>query len=95
MAVKRERWHPPLYTKEQHRAVQALHSYGEETDKVFTPAQARDVIANFHSACGTYDDTFVQGQPDTTLILEGRRSVGLHWVKLRAMKINLGVQKSE
>ena len=93
--TKRERWHPPLYSTEQHRAVQQLHVFaqGLGVEEVFTPQDARDVLEWLHQACGTYDDNFVQGQPDTTNILLGGRRIGLALVTLSKLKVQLGAAK--
>lgn len=45
-------------------------------------------------AAGTYDQSFIPGEPDTTAFREGRRSVGLQVVKLINMPMaHRGEQK--
>lgn len=82
MASRRERWHPPVYEKEDIRAIQALASgTASETDQ----RRALDWIVNH--AAGTYDEPFVPGQQDAVNYMLGRRSVGLAIVKLLKLKV--------
>ncbi len=74
---KREIWHPPLYTKEVTRAVQAL------AQGTAGPGdQQRALKWIIETACLTYDEPFRPGTPDVIDYMLGRRSVGLAIVKL-------------
>lgn len=81
MKPKREYWHPPEYSKEDVRAIQALAS---GTAGEMDQRRAFDWIVN--KAAATYDEPFRPGQPDAVNYMLGRRSVGLAMVKLLKLK---------
>ena len=82
MAVRtREVWHPPLYEKEDIRAIQALcQGTATEQDQI----RALDWI--IRNAASTYDEPFRPGQEDVRNYMLGRRSVGLAIIKLMKIK---------
>ena len=86
MTVKKPRaaWHPPVYNKPDHRAIQAI---AEGTASPEEQRRALDWIIN--NACGTYDEPFRPGDGDTVTYMLGRRSVGLAIVKLIKLKVNI------
>lgn len=84
---RRERWHPPAYEKTDIRALQTIAAYAETGETPPSPQdckRALDWIIN--TAAATYDEPFVQGQPDAVNYMLGRRSVGLAVVKLLKLK---------
>jgi hypothetical protein len=95
-AVKRQRWHPPLYEKADIRAIQALATWAALAMRPAEPGQepeppspaetkrALDWIVN--TACATFDEPFQAGQSDVKDYMLGRRSVGLAIIKLINLK---------
>jgi hypothetical protein len=75
--MKRSPIAPAVYTVAIAEAVKAVAAGNA------TPGQ-QTMCMNWiiHHAAGTYDETFVPGQPDTSDHLSGRRNVGLQLVKL-------------
>jgi len=88
---RRKPHYPPLYTKEQIRAVQAVMLYGigsrDDPPSAHDCKVALDWI--IEEAAGTYNETFVAGEPDASDYLAGRRSVGLALVKMFRLKPEL------
>lgn len=78
---ERELWHPPPYSKEDIRAIQAVaQGNASEAEQM----RALDWIIN--TAAATYDEPFRPGHPDVRDYMLGRRSVGLAVVKLMKLK---------
>ena len=78
---KREAWHPPLYTKEDVRSIQALaQGTAGEAD------QRRALQWIIEKACLTYDEPFRPDSSDVVNYMLGRRSVGLAIVKMLKLK---------
>lgn len=82
-----QNWHPPKYTIEQHRALQALDRYASGEGEMPGPEDVRRVFDwLINEASGTYDEPFRPGAPDQVNYMLGRRSVGLAIVKLLRLK---------
>lgn len=80
----RENWHPPVYEKEDVRAIQALaNGTASDTD------QRRALNWIINTAASTYDEPFRPGGADTVNYMLGRRSVGLAIVKLIKIKAEI------
>jgi hypothetical protein len=82
MSLEREFWHPALWELPDASALQALQRGEADADQ-----QRRALDWILRAAAGTYEWTFVAGQPDVSQHLEGRRSVGLQIVKLLKVDI--------
>lgn len=85
------RWGPPDYTRQVARSLQALALYAQHGDhgNVAAPSPTdvkRTLEWIVETAAGTYDEPFVEGAPDTTSYLLGRRSVGLAIIKVMKVK---------
>jgi hypothetical protein len=77
-----ERWQPAQWDLPHASALQAL-ARGDADEH----AQRRALAWIVENAAGTYEETFVPREADTTAFLQGRRSVGLQIVKL--LKVDL------
>lgn len=78
---RRSVWHPPIYTKEDIRAIQAVaHGTAGEAD------QRRAIEWILHHAAGIREDTFVPENQYISAYVQGRRSVGLAIAKLMTLK---------
>ena len=83
----RERWLPAEWEKFDAACIQAL-ARGEADSR--QQQHALKVIVE--QLAGTYEHTFVPRETETTMYLEGRRSVGLQIVKL--VKVDLALIKN-
>jgi hypothetical protein len=83
----REPWHPPVYEKQDVRAIQALAEYAAGTGVAPSPSECKRALDwIIHNACGTYDEPFRPGDGSVRDYLLGRRSVGLAIIKLMYLK---------
>jgi hypothetical protein len=97
---KREIWHPPEYTDDDVRAIQAIALYAQSAVIPPKPGQepaaptpldckrALDWIIN--RACSTYESGFSPNDPNGRIgaFMEGRRFAGQQVVKLTKLRLN-------
>jgi hypothetical protein len=95
--TKRELWHPvDTYDEQDIRSIQALALYamgaerpwpkGEEPPVPSPMDVKRALDCIIYKLAQTYEEPFVQGQPDAVAYVLGRRSVGLGIIKLMKLK---------
>lgn len=82
----RERWLPADWSKFDAACIQAV-ARGEADAR----QQQHALLVIVEKLAGTYEHTFVPRETETTVYLEGRRSVGLQIVKL--VKVDLALVK--
>lgn len=97
--AKKELWHPvDSYDVDDIRSIQLLALYAQGAERPWPPGEApptpteHDVKRMFdciiYKLAQTYEEPFVQGQPDAVAYVLGRASVGRALVKLMKIKVS-------
>lgn len=88
----REVWHPPEYSIEQQRAVQALADYAQGITEVPPGPHQMKMAWDWiiYGACQLREEPFFKpGQPDAVHYVLGRQSVARAILKLATVKVEL------